>query len=230
MATEDSVRPNADIGRAGEGDQCTGHFWEDRFKSQALLDEASGARLSGVCEPQPPARRDRRDPRGLGPHLDPAANPHLAGSFRGQRQTFCSHRRTSPNSANSATRALPLRGRHAGGHARGPGLPSRRLPGAGELDRSGAGFVPAHCLSDSFHPITQDVGSGGSLARQAERLSSARPSHAKAIAGASSASYGPAWTGGHTASDRASSTAARSGPVPSGTRLLTQLKKLSDVF
>ena len=35
--------------QADQEDNCTGHFWEGRFKSQALLDEAALARVYGLC-------------------------------------------------------------------------------------------------------------------------------------------------------------------------------------
>ncbi|MEI8634245.1 hypothetical protein P4S72_23790 [Vibrio sp. PP-XX7] len=41
---------NVEIARqANQEDQCTGHFWEGRFKSQALLDEEGITGSDGIC-------------------------------------------------------------------------------------------------------------------------------------------------------------------------------------
>jgi hypothetical protein len=123
--------------KANDEDQCTGHFWEGRFSSPRRCSTSKRCSPVSRMSTSTPPRRHRRDARGLRLHLHPAADSHAGGSLQSEHRATGDRRGRSSHVTDPATRAVPLRRRGARGHAGRSSFPPGRLPGAGQLDRSG---------------------------------------------------------------------------------------------
>ena len=69
--------------QANKEDDCTGHFWEGRFKSQALMDEVSLAACMAYVDLNPVRSRLAKTPANPGQEDDDAPTGALSGLPRG---------------------------------------------------------------------------------------------------------------------------------------------------